>query len=57
MSRITHFTKGDIVLVGRGNVHWEVVDGGSNYVLLKSGLSGRRMWADTDALTYWDPNV
>lgn len=56
------FQKGDVVLIGNGKVHWEVLAGGheilteSRYLLL-SPMSGRRKVAFEHQIKPWTPGA
>lgn len=54
------FKKGDIVLIGNGKVHWEVIIDPNEFklgyrYLLESGLTGRRRLAWEKDLKPWVP--
>ena len=50
-----NFRKGDIVIIGDGKVHWEVLDPGDLFCVLVSGMTGRRRVTATSRLKYWNP--
>lgn len=47
--------KGDVVYVGRGGVHWTVIDEGDVMCVLKSQMTGRVRSALTKDLRHWSP--
>ena len=51
------FRKGDVVYVGKGTVHWTVIDPGDIVCVLQSQMTGRIRLAPTKDLRYWSPEV
>lgn len=51
------FSEGDIVLIGSGHIHWEVLVPGVETTVLKSGMTDRRRIERTTNLKPWKPGL